>query len=247
MQPERMERVDVIVAKDQLTNFLEFAGKNHIFHQIEIVQSNIPQGVTPIDAVDLLAKAGNLRNRSSTLINTLRIGAVPAEQLSVPTNDLDSLEKFVDDQLHIIEQPVRDLEHEEAKVQESKQSNQELARFLSGLESVGVSLESLGEGGFLAGLHGETSEDAVQQLQNELDKLTNGDTIFVITKTVDEVASFIAIFPARFEQQARQLVTATGAKLGPPFTQIPGRPDEAKKSVDEKLRELEEGTKRLEE
>jgi V/A-type H+-transporting ATPase subunit I len=233
-----MEQVDIIVAKDQLPMLLAFAGKHRIFHQIEIVEGTLPEGASQLEGTDLLAKAANLRNRSSTLANMLQAGEIVPEKLPAPLDNMDELGKFIEQELSRIEAPLRNIETKETKLGESIEATSELAKFLSGLQTVGVSLESLGEGGFLATIAGETSEESVPILQTELDKVTSGNTIFVITRTLDESVNFLAIFPTAFEKDAKQVVAASGAKLSPPLSNIPGNPAEARQSVDQKLTEL---------
>ena len=129
-----MEQVDIIVVRDQLPNLLEFAGKNNIFHQIEFLDAKLPEGVKPVQAIDILAKSANLKTRSNTLTNTLQVGEqIQPEKLQAPTDNLEDLASFIDQELSKIEAPVRELENREAKLQESLRSLFQLPELHSGL------------------------------------------------------------------------------------------------------------------
>src|SRR5712692_7091413 len=177
-----MEQVSIIVAKDQLANFLTFAGKHKIFHQIEVLEETLPEGAKRFEAGELLAKASNIRNRTQTLLAGLDLEEGPTEKIEAPSNDPETLAKFLDEEIAKQEKEFRGLERSEEKLHTDMERSSELLRFLSGLEALGVSLENLGAGGFLAALAGEAYPEVTPLLQRELDRVTYGNTIFVITK-----------------------------------------------------------------
>src|SRR5437667_6861341 len=71
--------------------------------------------------------------------------------------------------------------------------------------------------------------------------------IFAITNSSEETQIFLAIFPAAFQDDAKQVTTALGAKLGPPWTGLPSDPKKAKEAIELKLADLEKESKNLEE
>src|SRR5207245_6392553 len=125
---------------------------------------------------------------------------------------------------------VREREGAEGKLQTAKEQSSELSRFLSGLENVGVSLDAIAGRGFLTSLVGEAGLETIPTLQKDLDRITQGNLIFAITNTSEETQTFLALFPAPFQDDAKQMPTALGAKLAPPRTGLPSDPKRAKET-----------------
>ncbi|HZY95213.1 MAG TPA: V-type ATPase 116kDa subunit family protein [Candidatus Bathyarchaeia archaeon] len=239
LRPERMEQVSIIVAKDQLANLLAFTGKHKIFHQIEVLEETLPEGAKRIEAGELLGKASNIRNRTQTLLAGLELGEGPGEKIEAPSNDPETLAKFLDEEMAKKEKEFREVERSEERLHSDMERTSELLRFLSGLEALGVSLENLGAGGFLAALAGEAHPEVTPILQRELDRVTYGNTIFAITKTTNEAESFVAIFPAVFQPDAKQVAATAGAKVSPPLNDLPPDPAKAKRVLNDRLKEMQ--------
>ncbi len=245
LRPEQMHQVSIIVAKDQLTNLLAFAGTKKLFHLVEITEEKIPDGAQRYDAAQLLARSSTVKNRIATVIATLPLGDASPERIEAPLNNLETLSKFLDDETAKLEQSVRQLENAEGKLQQEREQTSELSRLLSGLQNVGVSLDAIAGGSFLAGLAGEASQESIASVQKELDEITYGNLIFAITSSTEKTQSFLAIFPDAFREDAKQAVAAIGAKLAPPWTDLPSDPKRAKEEVDSRLGEIESSSKEL--
>jgi len=139
------------------------------------------------------------------------------------------------------------IDDEQGKIQTEKEQTSELSRFLSGLEKVGVSLDAIVGSGFLTSLAGEAITETIPSVQRELDLITYGNLIFAITNTAGKSQTFLAIFPSVFQDDAKQAVTALGAKPGPPWTGLPPDPKKAKEVIDSRLLDLEKVSKELDE
>jgi len=242
-----MRHVSIVVAKDQLPNLLGYAGSKKLFHLTEVEDHGLPEGAQRHESIELSAKASTIKNRVASVTATLHIGDVEAESVKAPVNNLEELARFLDEETVRLEQRVRQLEDEQGKLQTEKEQTSELARFLSGLENVGVSLDAIAGGGFLTSLAGEASTESVSSVQKELDQITYGNLIFAITNTSEKNQTFLAMFPTAFEEDAKQAVTALGAKLGPPWTDLPTDPKKAKEAVDQRLSDLESSMKDIDE
>src|SRR5437016_13938092 len=197
--------------------------------------------------MELLAKASTVKNRITTLTTALDLGDSTVETLKAPVNNLEELARFLDDETLKLEHTVRQIEDEQGRLQTEKEQASELSRFLSGLENVGVSLDAIAGSGFLTSLAAEAGPETIPTLQKDLDRITQGNLIFAITNTSEETQTFLAIFPAAFQDDAKQVTTALGAKLGPPWTGLPSDPKKAKEAIDLKLADLEKESKNLEE
>ncbi len=246
LKPERMHRVSIIVAKEQLANFLAFAGTKKLFHLVQVADEKLPDGAQHYEAAQLLARSSTVKNRIATLTTALPISESTPERIEAPLNNLDSLSKFLDEETAKLEQSVRHLESAEGKLQTEREQTSELSRFLSGLQNVGVSLDAIAGEGFLASLAGEASQESIPSVQRELDEITYGNLIFAITNTSEKTQTFLALFPNVFEEDAKQATTAMGAKLGPPWVDLPPDPKKAKEAVDSRLGEIEGSSKQLE-
>jgi V/A-type H+/Na+-transporting ATPase subunit I len=242
-----MQQVSVIVAKDQLPNFLAYAGSKKLFHLTEIEDGTIPEGAKRYELLELLAKSSTIRNRITTLTAALRVHESILENIEAPVNNIEALAKFLDEETGKLEHSVRELENSEGKLQTDKEQASELSRFISGLENVGVSLDAIAGRGFLTSLVGEAGIETIPSLQKELDQITYGNLIFAITNTSEKSQTFLAIFPSAFQEEAKQATAALGAKLGPPWTGLPSDPKKAKEAISLRLTDLESESKNLEE
>ncbi|HVH16230.1 MAG TPA: hypothetical protein VNA15_11005, partial [Candidatus Angelobacter sp.] len=240
-----MRHVSVVVSKSELPNLLEYAGSRKLFHLTQVEDHELPVGAGRYKATELTAKASTVKNRVASLTSTLQIGDAKPESLEAQVDNLDELAKFLEDETLRLEHDVRRIEEEQGKLQTEKEQATELSRFLSGLENVGVSLDSLAGEGFLSSLAGEASVDSIESVQTELDRITYGNLIFAITNTAGKTQTFLAVFPSAFQEDAKQTITALGAKLGPPWTDLPANPKEAKKTIDQRLAELDQATEKL--
>jgi V/A-type H+-transporting ATPase subunit I len=242
-----MQQVSIIVAKDQLPSLLAYAGSKKLFHLTEIEDDNVPEGAKRYEALELQAKSSTIRNRITTLTTALKVSESSFEKLDAPLNNIEALTKFLDEETMRLEHSVRQIEDAEGKLQTDKEQASELSRFISGLEGLGVSLDAIAGRGFLTSLVGEASTETVPLLQKELDQITHGDVIFAITNTSEKTQTFLALFPAAFQEDAKQATSALGAKLGPPWTGLPTDPKKAKQAIDLQLANIEIEAKSLEE
>ncbi len=241
-----MRQVSIIVAKDQLPNLLAFAGSKKIVHLTEVKDDKIPDGAQRYQAGELLARASTVRNRIAALTSALPIDDSTLEKIDAPLNNLEALSNFLDGETSKLEQSVRELEHAKGKLQTDMEQTSELSRFVSGLENVGLRLDSLTGDGFLASLVGEATSESIPSLRNELDQITYGNLIFAITNTSGKAQTFLAIFPGAFQEDAKQAITALGATLGPPWVDLPADPKKAKETIDLRQSNLESLSKELE-
>ncbi len=242
-----MRHVSIVVAKEQLPNLLAYAGSKKLFHLTEVEDNGLPEGAGRYQAMELLAKASTVKNRITTLTTALELGDSPIESLKAPVNNLEELARFLDDETLKLEHTVRQIEGEQGKLQTEKEQASELSRFLSGLENVGVSLDAIAGSGFLTSLAGEASTESMPSVQRELDQIAYGNLIFAITNTSEKNQTFLAIFPSVFQDDAKQAVTALGAKPGPPWTDLPSDPKKAKEVIDLKLSDFDNVSRELEE
>lgn len=247
LRPESMQQVSVIVAKDQLPNLLAYAGSKKFFHLTEIEDEKIPEGAKRYESLELQAKSSTIKNRITTLTTALKVNEATPEKLDAPVNNIDALTRFLDEETVKLEHSVRQLEDSEGKLQTEKEQASELSRFISGLENVGVSLDAIAGQGFLTSLVGEASTETVPSIQKELDRITQNNLIFAITNTSESTQTFLAIFPAQFQDKAKQAISALGAKIGPPWTGLPSDPKKAKQAIDLQLENIEKESKNLEE
>ncbi len=141
-----MRHVSVVVAKDQLPNLLAYAGSKKLFHLTEVEDTGMPEGSEHYDSIELLAKASTVKNRITALISNLQIGDIPPATISAPSNNLEQLASFLDDETAKLERGVRQLEDEQGKLQTAKEQSSELSRFLSGRENDGVSVDVVAGG-----------------------------------------------------------------------------------------------------
>src|SRR6266705_923130 len=246
LKPERMQQVSIIVAKDQLPNLLGYVGAKRLCDLTEIEDNTIPEGAKRYQALELQAKSSTIKSRLTTLNTALKVSESTLENLDAPVN-IEALTRFLDEETGKLEHSARELEGAEGKLQTEKEQASELSRFLSGLENVGVSLDAIAGRGFLTSLVGEAGPETIPTLQKDLDRITQGNLIFAITNTSEETQTFLAIVPAAFQGEAKQVTTALGAKLGPPWTGLPSDPKRAKETIDLQLANLEKESKNLEE
>jgi len=227
LRPEEMHQVSVIVAKDQLPNFLSFAGREQIIHLVTVEDEQLPPGAAPFEATGLLAKSAIIRNRISVLIASLQPIKSKPEKIEVRIHDIDELALFLDQETSRLEASVRELEESQGKLLADKERTSELSRFLSGLETIGMPLGAIGGSGFLVTLAGECPRESTVSVQADLDQITYGNLIFVITHSSEKTQTFLAIFPNAFEDDAKQAAAALGARVEEPWTDLPEDPREA--------------------
>src|SRR5438094_2410273 len=207
----------------------------------------MPEGAKRDEALELQAKSSTIKSRLTILTTALKVCESTIENLDAPINNIEALTIFLGEETEKLEHSVRQLEDAEGKLQTEKEQASELSRFLSGLENVGVSLDAIAGRGFLTSLVGEANTETIPLLQKDLDQITYGNLIFAITNTSEKNQTFLAMFPSAFQEDAKQAVTALGAKLGPPWTGFPTDPKKAKEAIDQKLFDLESSLKGLEE
>src|SRR2546421_2703007 len=224
LKPERMQQVSIIVAKDQLPNLLGATGSKRLFHLTAIEDDSIPEGAKRYEALELQAKSSTIKSRLTTLTTSLKVSESTFENLDAPVNNIEALTKFLDEETGKLEHSVRELESAEGKLQTEKEQASELSRFLSGLENIGVSLDAITGRGFLTSLVGEANTETIPLLQKDLDQITQGNLIFAITNTSEKNQTFLALFQAAFQDDAKKMTTALAAKPGPPWTGLPSDP-----------------------
>src|SRR5881396_2490180 len=240
-----MHQVSIIVAKDELPNLLSYAGKEQMIHLIAIEDEQLPPGATPFEATSLLSKSATIRNRISALAAALQQVELPPEKIEAPIHNIDELALFLDQETSKLEGSVRQLEESQGKLLADKERTSEVSRFLSGLEAVGMPIGTIGRSGFLVTLAGECPGESTISVQADLDEITYGNLIFVITHSSEKTQTFLAIFPKAFEDDARQAAAALGARVEEPWTDLPSDPREAKNLIDVRLRAIEETEKQL--
>jgi len=245
LRPETMHQVSIIVAKDELPNLLSYAGREQMIHLMTIEDEQLPPGATPFEATGLLSKSATIRNRISALAAALQPVQGQAEKIEAPIHDIDELALFLDQETSKLEGSVRQLEESQGKLLADKERTSEVSRFLSGLEAVGMPLGTIGSSGFLVTLAGECPGESTVSVQADLNEITYGNLIFVITHSSEKTQTFLAIFPKAFEDDARQAAAALGARVEEPWTDLPSDPREAKNLIDARLRVIEETEKQL--
>src|SRR2546430_1031568 len=214
---------------------------------LDEVSKVLPEGAKRYEALELQAKSSTIKSRLTILTTALNVSEATFENLDAPVNNIDALRRFLDEETGKLEHLVRELEAAEGKLQTEKEQASELSRFLSGLENVGVSLDAIAGRGFLTSLVGEAGPETIPLLQKDLDQITQGNLIFAITNTSEKSQTFLAIFPAAFQDDAKKMTTTLGAKLGPPWNGLPSDPKKAKEAIDLQLANLEKESKNLEE
>ncbi len=246
LRPVAMRQLSIIVPKGQLHNLLSYAGQDKSLHLVEVPRDQLPEGANPYEATGLLAGSSSLRNRLGVISSGIGGSPTAGEKLEVPLGSLEELAEYLDKETAKLEQIVRQHEDALGRLQAEREKTQELSRFLSGLESVGVSLDTLGGKGFAAVLAGEAPRENVPAVQKVLDNVTYGNLIFAITSTQDKTQTFLAVFPNAFLEEARQFATSLGSKLEPSWTELPTDPTDARNAIERKLQEIAESSKRLE-
>ena len=245
LRPETMHQVSIVVAKDELPNLLSYAGREQMIHLMTIEDEQLPPGATPFEATSLLSKSATIRNRITALAAALEQVEVQPEKIEAPIRNIDELALFLDQETSKLEGSVRQLEESQGKLLADKERTSELSRFISGLEAVGMPLGTIGRSGFLVTLAGECARESTVSIQRDLDELTYGNLIFVITHSAERTQTFLAIFPRAFEDDAKQAANALGAKVEEPWVELPPDPKEAKEFADARLAEIEDGAKKI--
>ncbi len=240
-----MHQVSIIVAKEELANLLSYAGREQMIQLTTVEDEQLPPGAAPFEAIGLLSKSATIRNRISALVAALQPIEGQPEKIEAPIHNIDELALFLDQETSKLEGSLRQLEESQGKLLADKERTSELSRFLSGLEAVGMPLGTIGSSRFLVTLAGECARESTVAIQRDLDELTYGNLIFVITHTSDKTQTFLAIFPRAFEDDAKQATTALGAKVEEPWAELPPDPKEAKEFTDVRLAEIEDAGKKL--
>ncbi len=241
-----MRQLIIIVPKNQVANLLAYAGQDQSLHLLEVPKEGLPEGVRRYEATNLLAKASTIRNRITVLASYFPSPEGPGENVEAPVESLEALASFLEGEIAKLEQSVRQGEDALAKLQAERENVQELARFLSGLETAGVPLDAIGGRGFLTILAGEIATDSVQPLREELERVTYSNMILAVTGSTGKSQTFLAAFPTSFQDEARQAATALGSKLEPAWGDLPTDPREARKIVDARLEQVEQSLRQLE-
>src|SRR5437879_8502432 len=203
-----MRRVTVIVSKDQLTNFLSYAGQEGLLHFVKVPDKQVPTGTIPFETSSLVARLAAVRNRLTTIAPLMRDSHAEPELNNISSQCVESLAEYLDKEALNLERRVKQLEARQEKLQEERRRNVHLSRLLSGLEKLGVRLSTIGGTGFTTILAGEAPRDSVESIRMELDRVSYGNAIFAITNTSDEAESFFAILPSAFQDEAKQALAA---------------------------------------
>ena len=241
-----MSQLSIITPKDQLHNFLTYAGQEHLLHVISTPEKALPVGAEKYDITNIVTRSTAIRNRLSSLGSALGGTASPPERLTAPVEELEALTGYLDGETANLEQTVREMDESTTKLQGARDRARELSRFITGLETIGVSLDAIGGKGFLTMLAGEVPTGSVQAIQKALDDVAYGNLVFAITGSSEKTQSFIAVLPSPFQEEARQAVAALGSNLEPSWTDLPADPIQAGKVIDRRLDEIERSTKQLE-
>src|SRR6266581_2594049 len=239
-----MRQLSIIVPKAQLHNLLSYAGQDRSLHLVNVPREQLPEGASSYEAAGLLAEASSLKNRLAGLNSALAYDSSSSEKLEAPLGNLEELASYLDKEVSTIEQTVRQHEDAQGKLVAEQERLQEISRFLTGLEQVGVTIDAA-EGGFAAILAGEAPRENFQAVRRAIDTITYGNAIFAETGSGDKTRTFLAVFPNAFLEEARQASTSLGAKLEPSMTDLPSSPAEAKNSVKQKLDEIGLSSERL--
>ena len=241
-----MRQLSIIVPKRQLHNLLAYAGQDKSLHLVEVPKEKLPEGANPYEAAALLTGSSSLRNRIGVLTSSVGDSSSVQERLEAPLGSLEELAEYVDKEVAKLEQIVRQHEDSKGRMSVEREKAQELSRFLAGLESIGVSLDTVSGKGFAAVLVGEAPRESIQAVQRALDSVTFGNAIFAISSSQDKSQTFLAIFPSAFLEEARQAATALGSKVEPAWEDLPTDPKEARKIVEARLEQVKQSSKQLE-
>lgn len=239
LRPRRLSQVSILVAKDQLSCFLAFAGRRKLFHLVDVPEAQLPDGSKRFQVAELLAHASAVRNRIQSVKTTLDINGPISGKRSFETNDLETLLKSIDEITLTLEKSARELESTRSKIEAGKEEASELSRLVTSLQTIGVSLRAISGGGLLATLAGEISRESTSALQNQLDKLTYGNVILAITGSFGDTDRFVAIFPRVFLDQARVAANSLAATVRDVWPEIPDDTKQAKSLIKGRLRELD--------
>ena len=246
LTPVRMRRVTVIVSKDQLTHFLSYVGQEGLLHLITAPEKQIPAGASPFETASIVARSAAIRNRLATIAPLMRGARGVPEPGEVAGQSIEGLADYLDKEASSMEQVVKILEARREKLTGEKEQYIQLSRLFAGLEKLGVRLNTTTSSGFTTVLIGEAPRESVEGIRAELDRLSYGNAILAITSTSDETEAFFAILPSAFQDEARQILAALGAKLELGLAEFPSDPSVARKQVEQTLEEVREGEKGLE-
>ncbi|HEX4919413.1 MAG TPA: hypothetical protein VFV92_01570, partial [Candidatus Bathyarchaeia archaeon] len=246
LHPDRMQQVSIVVAKDQIPNLLAYAGSKKLLHLTEIEDEGIPEGSTRYETTDLALRASAAKNRITTLSSTLEIGDLQPEKIKAPIDNLDELARFLDEETLGLEKSVREIDDEQGKLQTEKERTTELSKLVSGLETLGVSLDEISGSGLLSSLVGEAPIESIPPIQKELENITSGNVVFAIANAGENSQTFIAIFQNDYLEDAKRAIAAFGAKPSPPWRDLPSDPKKASAAIGDRLTSVEEKLRDLE-
>lgn len=246
LRPVPMRQLSIIVPKEQLHNLLLYAGQEKILHLTSVPHKGLPDGVERYEASNILARSTTIRNRILSLAAPLSSTEASTENIEAPIQDLELLASFLEGETASLEEVVRQTEESLAKIRAEQDRTEELVRFLAGLENAGVSLDAIGGKGFLTILAGEIGQESVEELHRELREVTYENVIFAVTGSSGKTQTFLAAFPTPFGEEAEQTVTGIGAKLEPPWKDLPTDTGEAKKLVDARLEIIKQSSMQIE-
>src|SRR2546426_12555844 len=91
-----MHQVSIIVAKDELPNFLSYAGREQMIHLTAVEDEQLPPGAAPFEATGLLSQSATIRDRISSLAAPLPPTKSQPEKSQAPTHNIDELAPFLD-------------------------------------------------------------------------------------------------------------------------------------------------------
>ena len=164
LRPVEMRQLSIIVPKAQLHDLLSYAGQDRSLHLVDIPKDKLPEGASGYEAAGLLSDASSLRNRLAGLTSAIAYSSSSSEKLDAPLGRLEELASYLDKEASAIEQTVRQHEDAQGKLVAEQERLQEISRFLTGLEQVGVTIDTA-EGGFAAILAGEAPRENLQAVK----------------------------------------------------------------------------------
>src|SRR5437879_7421337 len=91
-----MRRVTVIVSKDQLTNFLSYAGQEGLLHFVAGPDKQMPTGTIPFETSSLVARLAAVRNRLTTIAPLMRDFQSEPELTNISSQSVESLAEYSD-------------------------------------------------------------------------------------------------------------------------------------------------------
>src|SRR5256885_3139934 len=115
-----MRRVTVIVSKDQLTNFLSYAGQEGVLHNVTVPDKQVPTGTISFETSSIVARLVAVRNRLTTIAPLMRNSHAEPELSNISSQSVESLAEYLDKEALNLEQAVKQLEARQEKLQEER-------------------------------------------------------------------------------------------------------------------------------